>query len=41
MLGANAQYGHLLNVAYTGLGGGATYSFNDYQKILPSNPCPH
>jgi hypothetical protein len=39
--GANTQYGHLLNVAYTGLGGGATYSFNDYQKILPSNPCPH
>ncbi len=38
--GKNAQYGNLLKVTYTGLGGVPSAQYNDYQKILPSNPCP-
>ena len=38
--GAHHQYGHLLKVAYTGSGGTATYSYEDYQNKLVSNPCP-
>jgi hypothetical protein len=38
--GKNAQYGELLRVTYTGLGGVPFSSINDFQKILPNNPCP-
>jgi hypothetical protein len=38
--GAHHQYGHLLAVAYSGPGGVASYSINDYQNNLPGNPCP-
>ena len=38
--GGHQQYGKLLAVAYSGPGGVASYSFNDYQKILAHNPCP-
>ncbi len=39
--GGEQQYGQLLKVAYTGPNGRGTYSYNDYQNILPGNPCPH
>jgi hypothetical protein len=38
--GAHHQYGHLLNVAYSGPGGVPSFSLNDYQNNLPNNPCP-
>lgn len=39
--GANAQYGALLPVTYIAGPDGATVTrFNDYQNILPGNPCP-
>jgi hypothetical protein len=38
--GKRSQYGNLLKVTYTAQGGGTTSSFNDFQNILPNNPCP-
>jgi hypothetical protein len=38
--GENAQYGKLLKVAYGGLNGTVSRSYNDYQGALPDNPCP-
>jgi hypothetical protein len=38
--GAHQQYGQLLKVAYTGPGGVASFSYNDFQKNLPNNPSP-
>jgi hypothetical protein len=38
--GKNAQYGSLLNVKYTGVGGTTFTRYNDFQRILPNNPCP-
>jgi hypothetical protein len=34
------QYGPLLQVTYPSLGGTTKTSFNDFQRILPNNPCP-
>ncbi len=34
------QYGNLLKVTYPALNGTTTSSFNDFQRILPNNPCP-
>src|SRR5579885_250179 len=36
----NQQYGTLLNLTYTTLGGGPTTRYNDFRQILSSNPCP-
>jgi len=38
--GQNAQYGTLLNLTYTGLGGAPTTRYNDFRQIFNSNPCP-
>lgn len=38
--GKRSQYGNLLKVTYPAQGGGTTSSFNDFQDILPNNPCP-
>jgi hypothetical protein len=38
--GKLAQYGPLLKVTYPELGGTTTSAFNDFQQILPTNPCP-
>ena len=38
--GKNAQYGSLLKVKYAAVGGTTTSFDNDFQKILPNNPCP-
>jgi hypothetical protein len=38
--GKNAQYGPLLKVTYTGPGGVPFSHYNDFQNILPNNPCP-
>jgi hypothetical protein len=38
--GKNAQYGSLLKVKYTDVGGATIFHYNDFQKILPNNPCP-
>jgi hypothetical protein len=38
--GKNAQYGSLLKVVYTNIGGTTLFHFNDFQRILPGNPCP-
>lgn len=38
--GRNAEYGSLLNVTYVGLGGSPVHRINDFQRILPNNPCP-
>jgi hypothetical protein len=38
--GQNAQYGTLLNVTYTDIGGGPTTRYNDFRQILSTNPCP-
>lgn len=38
--GKNAQYGSLLKVIYTNIGGTRIFHYNDFQKILPNNPCP-
>jgi len=37
--GQQAQYGSLLNVTYTGFGGHPTTRYNDFRKVLSSNPC--
>jgi hypothetical protein len=39
--GKNAQYGSLLKVTYAGPGGTVVRRYNDFQQILPNNPCPH
>ncbi len=36
----NQQYGTLLNLTYTALGGGPTTRYNDFRQVLSSNPCP-
>ena len=38
--GQNAQYGSLLNITYTDIGGGPTTRYNDFRQILSTNPCP-
>ena len=38
--GDNAQYGSLVPLTYTTLGGGSRVLFNDFQNLLPNNPCP-
>jgi hypothetical protein len=38
--GKNAQYGPLLKVSYAGPGGTVIREYNDFQRILPNNPCP-
>ncbi len=38
--GKLAQYGPLLAVTYPELGGTTKSAFNDFQQILPNNPCP-
>src|SRR6266700_5501738 len=37
--GQNAQYGSLLNLTYTTIGGGPTTRFNDFRQVLSQNPC--
>ncbi len=37
--GQNAQYGALLNLTYTDVGGHPTTRYNDFRQILSSNPC--
>jgi len=37
--GQNAQYGTLLNITYTTVGGGPTTRYNDFRQILSKNPC--
>lgn len=37
----NQQYGTLLNVTYTGLGGGPTTRYNDFRQVLSANPCQY
>ncbi len=37
--GQNQQYGTLLNLNYTGLGGATITRFNDFRQILSHNPC--
>jgi len=36
----NQQYGTLLNITYTNVGGGPTTRYNDFRQVFPSNPCP-
>lgn len=36
----HAEWGTLLGVTYTTKGGGTVKQYNDYQSILPDNPCP-
>jgi hypothetical protein len=38
--GKNNQYGSLLAQNYTTRGGGSVARFNDFENILPHNPCP-
>jgi hypothetical protein len=38
--GKNAQYGSLLKVVYASVGGTKIFHYNDFQQILPDNPCP-
>jgi hypothetical protein len=38
--GRNDQYGPLLSQNYTVKGGGSVARFNDFENILPHNPCP-
>jgi hypothetical protein len=38
--GGVAQYGNLLKVTYPELRGTTASVFNDFQNILPNNPCP-
>jgi hypothetical protein len=33
------QYGTLLNLTYTGTGGGAITRYNDFRQVLSKNPC--
>jgi len=37
--GQNAQYGTLLNLTYTTVGGGPTTRYNDFRQVLSKNPC--
>lgn len=36
----NQQYGTLLALSYTGLGGGPVIAYEDFRQILSHNPCP-
>src|SRR6266536_2285301 len=36
----NQQYGTLLNITYTNVGGGPTTRYNDFRQVFSSNPCP-
>jgi len=36
----NQEYGTLLNITYTNVGGGPTTRYNDFRQVFPSNPCP-
>jgi hypothetical protein len=38
--GRNSQYGQLLKVTYPNVHHTTSSSFNDFQQILPNNPCP-
>ncbi len=38
--GQNNQYGQIISLAYTGLGGHPTTEFEDYRGIISNNPCP-
>jgi hypothetical protein len=38
--GGNNQYGPLQKVVYAGLLGTKTSSYNDFNGVLPGNPCP-
>jgi hypothetical protein len=38
--GKNAQYGHLQRVTYPKKGGGTETFINNFQRVLPNNPCP-
>ena len=38
--GENAEYGSLLGQNYTIKGGGYQLRYNDFENILPRNPCP-
>jgi hypothetical protein len=35
----NQEYGTLLNITYTTVGGGPTTRYNDFRQILAKNPC--
>ncbi len=37
--GQNQQYGTLLNLTYTAVGGGQTTRYNDFRMVLSKNPC--
>ena len=37
--GLKSQYGSLLNLTYTTIGGGPTTRFNDFRQVLSHNPC--
>ena len=37
---SKAEFGRLLQLAYPGTGGTARLSFNDFRRVLDSNPCP-
>src|SRR6266581_4161955 len=36
----NQEYGTLLNITYTNVGGGPTTRYNDFRQVFSSNPCP-
>jgi hypothetical protein len=38
--GQNNQYGHLQKVVYAGLQGTKSASYEDFNGVLPGNPCP-
>ncbi len=38
--GQNQEYGTLLNITYTGLGGVPTTRYNDFRQVFSKNPCP-
>ena len=35
----NQEYGTLLNITYTNIGGGPTTRYNDFRQVLSNNPC--
>jgi hypothetical protein len=37
--GQNAQYGTLLNLTYTTVGGGPSTRYNDFRNVMSKNPC--
>lgn len=37
--GQNQQYGTLLNLTYTAVGGGQTTRYNDFRQVFSKNPC--